>query len=132
MPDTVNAVVSRERGINHRDRHFPHKTIIEDMPLGLFGDWNRLGIVERATDEQVADHRAAVQLAADAVAAAEAEKSARASAPKPKPATKSAKRPAAKKPVPAEAAAPASPLTAPVLSAATTEPEATDAPEASA
>lgn len=138
--DTVHAVVTRPRGINRDAVHVKQGGIIEDMSVDQFGDWNRLNIVERATDEQVAAHREAIAQAEAEAAAQEAEQGDQTeAAPKPAPkrpsrAKKVAKpRPSrAKKPSVETPAEPASPLTAPVLGTVTTEPEATDAPEASA
>lgn len=145
MSDTVNAVVTRTRGINRDRVHVPHGGIIEDMAADQFGEWNRLQIVERATAEQVAAHREAIAQAEAEAAAMEAERSSAAPAAAPKPAPKPAAKKAsktkmpssprpsrAKKPVTEEPPAPASPLTAPVLGAVTAEPKASDAPEASA
>lgn len=49
MPDTVNAVVTRARGIN--GQHADGDVI--ELPEGQFEDWRKLGWVDRATAEQI-------------------------------------------------------------------------------
>lgn len=60
------AVVIRARGISHCDQFYPCGAVIRD--LAQFDDWQALGLVARATPEQIA---AADKAEAEARAAAE-------------------------------------------------------------
>lgn len=82
MAHTVNAIVTRKRGING---HLADGQVILEMPFNQFEDWRGMGWVARATAEQVEAHKAAEAAAAEKAAAAEAAK-----AKKSKPAAKPA------------------------------------------
>lgn len=56
--DTVNAIVTRARGISHRGEHFADGAVIENMPINQFDDWRGIGWVSLATPEQVEASRA--------------------------------------------------------------------------
>lgn len=83
MPHTVNAIVTRERGISGQ---YADKQVILEMPANQFNDWRALGWVAVATADEVQAHKAAELEAAEQAAAAAAAEAAQAK--KPKPATK--------------------------------------------
>lgn len=49
-----NAIVTRKRGVNHGEDHFPHGAVIRDMDAGQFKDWEAIGIVREATAAELA------------------------------------------------------------------------------
>lgn len=45
----INAIVIRQRGVNHGGEHLASGTVVRDMDAGQFGDWKSAGIVREAT-----------------------------------------------------------------------------------
>lgn len=70
MTDTVNAVVTREGGISSGGADYADGAVIFDMPENQFRDWALVGIVDRATPEQIEAANAAAEKAAAAEAKA--------------------------------------------------------------
>lgn len=57
MTDTVHAIVTRKRGINHAGRrHEDGETLT--LPANQFEDWNAMGWVERAPAEKKPEPKA--------------------------------------------------------------------------
>ncbi len=71
MSDTVNAIVTRPRGISGQ---YADGEVITGMPANKFEDWRRLGWVGRATTAQVEAHQAGLLAAQEKAAAAAAKR----------------------------------------------------------
>ncbi len=82
MTDTVNAVVTRKRGIRVagvNPVHYADGKVLLDLPRDQFEDWRAIGWVDGATNAQVADAKAR---AAEEAARMKAEKAGKSKAEK--------------------------------------------------